>query len=135
MIYILIVHDKQQWQDDNMRKNTKIIAIVFGTLVLSSLMITVLATKMTTLSFGMGTNLKPILTVRGFYDEKTTVFSGINYYFQLEPSQGTFVGWVKTTDGRKLGAYGTYTITKNFISGIWHFSDGHYGWISGNIGN
>lgn len=117
-----------------MRKNTKIIAIVLGTLVLASLTISVLATKITILSFGVGTNPKPILTIRGFYDERTTVFSGINYYFQLEPSQGTFVGWVKTTDGRTLEAYGTYSITKNSISGVWHLSDGHYGWISGHIG-
>jgi len=117
-----------------MRKNTKIIAIVFGTLVLASLMIPVLATKMTTLSFGVGTNPKPILTIGGLYDEKTTVFSGINYYFHLEPSQGIFVGWVKTMDGRKLDAYGTYSITNNMISGSWHLSNGYYGWLSGHIG-
>ena len=112
----------------------KIIAIVVGMLVLASLMIPVLATKMTTLSFGVGTNPKPILTIGGFYDEKTTVFSGINYYFQLDPSQGTFIGWVQTMDGRKLDAYGTFSITKNVISGVWHLSNGYYGWISGHIG-
>ena len=117
-----------------MRKNTKIIAIVIGTLVIVSLTLPVLATRITTLSFGMGTNPKPILTIRGFYDGSTTVFSGINYYFQLEPSQGTFVGWIKTMDGKKLGVYGTYSIIKNVISGVWHLSDGHYGWISGYIG-
>ena len=96
-----------------MKKNTKIVAIVFGTLVIASLTLPVLATKMTTVSFGMETNPKPFLTIGGFYDERTTVFSGITYYLRLEPSQGTFVGWVKTMDGRKLDAYGTYSIINN----------------------
>lgn len=108
--------------------------MVFGMLVLASLMIPVLATKMTTVSFGMGTNPKPILTIRGLYDEKATVFSGIYYYFKLEPSQGTFVGWVQTADGRKLDAYGTYSIKNNVIRGVWHLSSGHCGWISGHLG-
>lgn len=117
-----------------MRKNIKIIAIVFGTLVIASLTLPVLATKMTTVSFGIGTNPKPLWTIRGLYDKSQTVFSGITYYLKLNPDNGTFVGWIMTTNGEKLEAHGTYTILNNRISGQWYLSDGYYGWVVGSIG-
>ena len=117
-----------------MRKKIAIGVVMLGMLVAASLTIPVLATTVTTVSFGMDKNPQPLLTIRGLYDERRTVFSGLNYYLQLEPEQGTFSGWFKTTYGEKLEMHGTYTIVNNVISGRWYLSSGQYGWIAGHIG-
>ena len=117
-----------------MRKKIKVIAIVLGALVIASLTVPVFATKMTTISFGLGTDPKPLWTVRGFYDGHTTVFSGFSYYVHLDPKNGTFAGWIRTTNGEQLQGHGTYTIQNNVITGQWYLSDGYSGWIAGHIG-
>jgi len=115
-----------------MRKKVVIGAIVLGVIVLLTL--PVLAGTMTTVSFGMDTSTQPLLTIRGLYDGRRTVFSGLNYYLRLEPEQGTFSGWYKTAFGKTIEAHGTYKIVDNEISGRWYLSSGHCGWISGRIG-
>ena len=120
--------------EKSMRKKIKVIVIVFGMLVLALLTIPVFATTITTVSFGLGTNPEPLWTVRWFYDKHITVFSGLNYYLQLDPQNGTFAGWIRTTNGDQLKGYGYYTIQNNVITGQWYLSDGYSGWISGHIG-
>lgn len=117
-----------------MRKKVVVCVIILGMLVFALLTLPVLATTVTMVSFGMDTSPQPLFTIRGLYDGRSTVFSGLSYYLRLEPEHGAFSGWFKTVYGERIEAYGTYKIVNNEISGRWYLSSGHCGWISGHIG-
>jgi hypothetical protein len=117
-----------------MRKNTKIIAIVFGTLLIASVAISAVSTKLTTVSIGVWGETKPIYTLRGFYDRTITDYSGDTYHLHLNPDNGTFTGWYVSETGYVYNAYGTFVIEGNQISGTWQLDIGYSGWISGHIG-
>jgi len=117
-----------------MRKKTKIVAMVFGMLVIASIGISAVSTKLTTVSFGMRGETKPIYTLRGFYDRSITDYSGDTYHLHLDHVNGTFTGWYVNGMGYVYHAYGTFVIEGNQISGTWQLDIGYSGWISGHIG-
>ena len=114
-----------------MRKNIKIVAVMFGTLVIASAVISAVSTKLTTVSLGLEGETQPIYTLRGFYYSTIREYSGETYYLFLD--DGTFSGWFVATGGYKYHVTGTYNIEAKQISGTWRIG-AVTGWISGYIG-
>jgi hypothetical protein len=114
-------------------KKIKILGIIIGTLVITTVAISAVSMKLTTVSFGVWGESEPRHTITGFYDQSITDYSGDGYYLHLDPENGTFTGWFLATNSKRYSGYGTFIIEGNQISGEWHIS-GVSGWISGHIG-
>jgi hypothetical protein len=115
-------------------KRTKLIGIIIGTLVMTTIGIGAVSTKLTTVSFGLWGEIEPRHTIIGFYDRSITVYSGEDYYLQINPDNNTFTGWFIATNGKRYDGSGTFIIEGNQISGTWQLDIGYSGWITGHIG-
>jgi hypothetical protein len=114
-------------------KKTKLLGIIIGTLMITTVAISAVSMKLTTVSFGIDGEYEPRFSLRGFYDPSITRYSGEGYCLQLDPVNGIFSGWFLATNGYRYDVSGTYYITGNHIQGTWVIQ-GISGWISGQIG-